>query len=113
MLVLNITKNSQIADRAIKANGFLARMVGLLGRGELASEEALIIDHCQSIHMLFMRFPIDVIFVGRDNRVVGLSQNIKPFQLSKIFFKSSYAVECPVGVIATSKTTLGDEIALR
>jgi len=102
-----LAKNARIADT------FLSRMVGLLDRAALAPQEGLVITRCQSIHMLFMRFPIDVVFVGRDHQVVGLVEGIKPYQLSPIFFRSSYAVEVPEGVIQQSQTARGDIIELR
>ena len=85
-------------------------MKGLLGRGEFPTGEALIITQCQSIHMFFMKFPIDVIFCDDENRVVGLCQEIKPFCLSPIFFKACCAIELPSGMIAASKTQIGDYI---
>jgi len=88
-------------------------MKGLLGRKDLAKDNALIITHCQSIHMFFMKFPIDVVFCDNQNKVVGLCRNIKPFGLSPIYFKSSYAIELPVGVIDSTKISLGDQVEKR
>jgi hypothetical protein len=62
--------------------------------------------------MFFMRFAIDVIFVDKKNSVVGLVKHIKPFRLSPLFFRASYAIETPVGVIVQTKTALGDKIEL-
>jgi len=87
-------------------------MKGLLGGKDFPPGRALVITHCQSIHMFFMQFPIDVIFCDRQNKVVGLCLNIKPFCLSPIFFKASYAIELPVGSIAASKTQPGDQLDL-
>jgi uncharacterized membrane protein (UPF0127 family) len=85
-------------------------MKGLLGRKDFPQGEALVITRCQSIHMFFMNFPIDVVFCDRQNKVVGLCQEIKPFYLSPIFFKASYAIELPAGTIASTKTQLGDQL---
>ena len=87
-------------------------MVGLLNRSSLGAREALIIDHCQSIHMFFMRFAIDVIFVDRNCQVVGLVVGIKPYRLSPIFFKASDAIELKEGAIQESKTQIGDHLQL-
>ena len=89
------------------------RMVGLLDRRSLPDNEALLIPHCQSIHMFFMRFPIDVIFLDKDLRVVGLVRNIKPFHLSPIFFRASSAIEGAVGMIERSQTQLGDLLEIK
>ena len=108
--IYNKTQNTLIAPRAKLADTFITRMVGLLNRSSLAEGEALVIARCQSIHMLFMKFSIDVIFVDKNNRVIGLVQGIKPFQLSKIFWKARFAIEVPIGTIAKTKTAVGDQL---
>ena len=62
--------------------------------------------------MLFMRFAIDVIFVNKDNCVVGVVSSIKPFRLSPIYFNSRFAIELPEGTIAASRTTLGHQVQI-
>jgi hypothetical protein len=62
--------------------------------------------------MFFMRFPIDVIFVDKNNRVVGLVAAIQPYRLSPIFWKASYAIELKTGAIQASLTGVGDIIRL-
>ena len=94
------------------ADTFFSRMTGLLNRKSLKKDEALVITKCQSIHMLFMRFTIDAIFVDKNNCVVGLVKAIKPFQLSPIFFKASYVIEAPAGIIVQTETDLGDKIKI-
>lgn len=111
--ILNSTRGSVVATDVEKADSFSARMKGLLNRESLSDGEALIITRCQSIHMLFMKFPIDVIFVNRENNVVGLVPDIKPFCLSLIFWNASYAVELNVGTIEKSGTRVGDRLEIR
>lgn len=111
--IRNATKNTVIAGQARVADTFLSRMVGLLNRRSLSPDEALIITRCQSIHMFFMRFAIDAIFVDRSNQVVGLVKGIKPFRLSPIFFKSSFVIELPQGSIVQSETSVGDKIEMK
>ena len=110
--IFNISKNTTIARRGSVADSFLTRMVGLLNKKSLQPDEALIITQCQSIHMFFMRFPIDVIFVDKQGRVVGLVERIKPFRLSPIFFKSIYAIEVSEGAIVQTKTEIDDKIEI-
>jgi len=110
--VLNVTQNTLIADNARLADTFISRLVGLLNRSSLEPNEALIITRCQSIHMLFMRFAIDVIFTDRNFVVVGLSPHIKPFRLSPLFLNAYYAVEAPQGTITLTHTRPGDQLKL-
>ena len=107
-MISNLTRGSILATQVTIAKTPQERMKGLLGRGDFPSGEALVITGCQSIHMFFMKFPIDVIFCDSHNKIVGLCENIKPFALSPIFFKASYAIELPAGAISLSNTQVGD-----
>ena len=110
MPIYNLTRNTTLAQQFKTADHFSSRMVGLLNRKSLPEDEALIITRCNSIHMFFMKFSIDVIFLDGGKHVVGLVRAIKPFGLSPIFFKACYAIELAVGVIDQTKTAIGDKI---
>lgn len=110
MRIINHTQNSLIADQVRIADNFLSRLVGLLDRKEIQAGEALIITNCQQIHMFFMKFSIDVIFIDQRNIVVGLVENIAPFAMSPIFFQAHRSIELPPGAIAQTRTSLGDAI---
>ena len=108
MRITNQTKNTVVAEQAQLADTVVSRLVGLLNRSSLLPREALVITDCRSIHMFFMRFSIDVLFVNKDNKVLGLVKNIKPFQMSPYFIRAKKAIELPVGVIDSSRTEKGD-----
>ena len=110
MKIINKTKKSIIAEHTEMADTAVSRMVGLLGRTSLPDGNALIITQCRSIHMLFMKFPIDAVFVDKHNRVAGLVKNIKPFFMSPYFIKAKYVIELPAGVIDKTHTEKKDEI---
>lgn len=112
MKIINKSNNNILADRATIANTAFARMKGLLGRKELSKGEALILDPCNSIHMLFMRFPIDVLFVDKNSRVVKTIFSIKPFQLTRVYFKAKFAIELPSGTILSTSTKEQDPICI-
>lgn len=108
--ILNKTQSTIIAQKSIVADSFVSRMAGLLNRSSLPAGEALIITRCRSIHMAFMRFAIDAIFVDKNGYVIGLCERIKPFRLSPIFFHSDFVIEVSEGVIGQTKTSIGDKI---
>jgi len=112
MKIINLTQKTIIATRALEAKSFFARLKGLLGKKDFSPEDALIIEGCQAIHMFFMKFAIDVIFVDRRNKVVGLVQNIEPFFLSPFFFKARRAIELPKGSIEKFLVHLGDDLEI-
>ena len=112
VFILNTTKNTVIAQKGVLADTFFSRMIGLLNRQSLQRGEALVITRCQSIHMLFMRFSIDAIFIDKNDYVVGLVERLLPFRFSRIFLKANRVIEAPSGVIVQSKTALGDKIEI-
>jgi uncharacterized membrane protein (UPF0127 family) len=67
-MIANLTRNTTIASHVEIAQDPLSRMKGLLGKNDFPKGEALVITHCQSIHMFFMKFPIDVIFCDRQDK---------------------------------------------
>jgi uncharacterized membrane protein (UPF0127 family) len=57
-------------------------MRGLLGRSELAPGEGLLIRPAPSVHTFFMRFPIDVVFLGGDLRVLRVRSDLRPWRMA-------------------------------
>ena len=113
MKIINKTKATTIAENAVVADTFLSRIVGLLNHQSLKAGEALMIEPCQAIHMFFMKFSIDAIFVSKDDRVVGLVEAIRPFQASAIFWQARFVIEVPAGTIKTSRTQKGDTLEIK
>ena len=111
MRIFNKTKNSSLAEKALLADNFFSRAKGLIGRPGIYSGEALVIARCNSIHTFFMQFAIDVLFVDKNNIVVGALNNVKPWRFSPVYWRSGVVIELPIGVIKESKTCEGDEIA--
>ena len=112
MKIVNQTQSSILADSARIADTFFLRLVGLLNQAQISPGEALVITPCHQIHMFFMKFAIDVIFVNQTDHVVGLVENIQPFSLSPIFKEAHRSIELPVGTIAQSRTSIGDTIRI-
>lgn len=110
MKISNISNKNLICQNASLADTPLSRIVGLLKRESLSSDEGMVITHCRSIHMFFMRFAIDVIFIDKNSRIVGLVKSIKPFRMSPYFFKACSAIELAAGTIEKTKTLIGDQI---
>ncbi len=109
---INVTKGVALASELEIATSFAARSQGLLGRSGLKPDTGLLIDPCSSIHMWFMRFPIDVVFLDGKNRVVGLRRNVKPWGMAWSW-RGVKTIELPVGVIATTRTQIGDIVAFQ
>ena len=113
MEVLNTTKGTLLADKAIFAEILWKRLVGLLGRKGLGRGEALVIRPCSGIHTFFMRFPIDVIFLDEELKVVKVIERIPPFRMSLPAFAAKCAIELLSGAIGKSQTEIGDLIEIK
>lgn len=112
--ITNQTRNSVIAAHGELARSFLARGRGLMGRKSLPDQYALVIYPEWSIHTFFMRVPIDVLFVDRKDRVVGLREAMPPNRpfAGVAPWRGHYVIELPAGAIDTTGTTLGDQLDL-
>jgi hypothetical protein len=82
MAVVRKEDGSVVCARCVLADSVWRRMKGLLGRSELPEEEGILIRPCSSIHMLFMRFAIDAVFLDRDLRVLRVAAGLRPWRVA-------------------------------
>ena len=73
---------SVVCERCTIAATPFRRMKGLLGRRELPRDEGLLIQSTSSIHMFFMRFPIDAVFLDKDLAVRRIAGSVKPWHVA-------------------------------
>jgi len=111
MKIINQTKNTILAQEAVVANTVFKRIKGLLAKKDFQQGEALILNPCNSIHTLFMRFPIDVIFLDRQNKVVKVIPGLNPWRFSGVCFSARLCVELPVGTTHSNPTSPGDTLS--
>jgi len=111
MRVFNKTRNRSLIIQGRLADTFWSRLRGLLGATSLRAGEGLILVGEKSIHTLFMKFPIDVIYVDKDCRVIRSDPNMVPFRLGPFVRQSAYVLEIPVGTIAETATKTGDQLS--
>ncbi len=76
--------------KIIKADGFRSRVIGLMGRKDMPDDEALLLSPCSSVHTFFMRFPIDLVWLNREGKVVRLDKGIRPWKIRRC--KNAYQV---------------------
>jgi uncharacterized membrane protein (UPF0127 family) len=96
-----------VCERCVLADTALARMRGLLGRRELPSGEGILLRPASSVHMAFMRFPIDAVFLDRDLRVVKVASGLRPWRAAGS--RGAKAVlEIPAGEAERRGLTVGD-----
>jgi uncharacterized protein len=100
------------------ARSWLARGLGLMGRRSLAPGEGLFLPGTNSIHMLFMRFPIDCLFLGAQREdgsrvVVGTREHLQPWRGVVWWARGANGtVEMPAGSLAAAGLRRGDVVRL-
>ena len=110
--VENSTKGSLVAERVRVASSIRDRTVGLLGSSGLDDDEGLWIERSPSIHMFFMRFAIDAVFVNASGRVTKVVPDLRPWRAVWWAPGARDCLELPVGAAARSDTQPGDELRL-
>jgi uncharacterized protein len=112
MQAINVTQNKTLADPLVVADTFLSSLIGLLGKRNLPPGHGLWIHPCQSVHTMWMLFPIDVIFLDRNKVVVHCIENMKPFRLSKHIGNAKSVLELPTHTINKTQTLPGDQVEI-
>jgi uncharacterized protein len=118
----NRTRSSDLALDVEVAGSLWAKFMGLMGRPSLAPGAGLWLPDSNGIHMMFMRFPIDAVFVGkpveaaggaaggaRPRPVVAVHPGLKAWTGIVPFVRGAHGVlELPVGAVEASGTQVGD-----
>ena len=109
--LVNVGRGTVLATRIEAAFESAARNRGLLGREGLAPGSAMVIAPSNSVHMFFMRFPLDIVFVAKDGTVVKACPNVRPWRIA-LSWRAFAVVEGPVGMIGQTGTQPGDTLAV-
>lgn len=101
-----------IASHLVRADRMLARMRGLLWRKELNPNEGLWITPCNSIHMFFMRFSIDAIFVDEHLQIVRVCENLATWRMARGGKYAHSVLELRAGKAAFFNLRVGDRLEI-
>ena len=108
-LLRNMTTGAVLARRVEPALDSRTRRRGLLGRDGLPDGTALVIAPSNAVHTFFMRFAIDVIFVGRDGRVMKVRTGV-PARRLLVSLRAFCVIETAVG--CCGQVAAGDRLEL-
>lgn len=111
-IVENVTRGTVVGDRIRVASSTRDRTVGLLRTPALGPGEGLWIERSPSIHMFFMPYAIDAVFVADDGRVTKVVANLRPWRVVWWAPGARDCLELPVGAAAASMTGVGDRLQL-
>lgn len=108
----------EVLGRLTVAGSFWARLRGLIGRPAPARGGGLLLPGATGVHMLFMRYPIDCLFLGAEaadgtRPVVGLRPALPPWRGVVWYVRGARAAaELPVGTLAAARLAVGDRMRL-
>lgn len=108
----NKSKQLMIVDHVDVAFHCFVRMKGLIGKKEY-KDRALLIKPCQQVHTWFMTFPIDVLFLDENDRVIAKQQRLRQWKVSKKMKRAVTVIEAAADVFSDEKVTVGDELMIK
>lgn len=79
---------------------------------DLAVDEGLLLVPCNSVHSMFMRFPIDLLFLDRNFMVIRIIERFKPWKATPIFRNCYQVIELKAGVASKKGVSVKDELEI-
>jgi uncharacterized protein len=116
LVVRNVSRGTALATRVETAGGLWGKFMGLMGRKALRADHALWLPDSNGIHMMFMRFPIDAVFLGRlqgdgTRPVLSVHRDLRPWTgLVPLIRGAKGVLEVPAGTVEATGTTKGDAV---
>jgi uncharacterized membrane protein (UPF0127 family) len=101
-----LTANGEtICHKMIMATTHFSRMKGLMFSDSLPDCDGFLIKPCNSIHTFFMRYPLDILFLDKEFRIVKALYNLAPWKVTWIYFKSNQVLEMRAGTLKKNLNT--------
>lgn len=111
MKAFNLASGKEVARNLMVAETLFSRTRGLLGKATLPEGEGLLIRPCKGVHTFLMKFPIDVLFLDKQNRIIHTIKDLKPQRMTKVLFACASVIELPTGTVRASDAVVGNELA--
>jgi hypothetical protein len=110
--LVNAETGAVIARRVERASGIWRRTVGLLGRSGLQPGEGLALEPCNGVHTFGMRFPLDILVLDRDGRVLRAEAGVLPNRVVAPTPGGRTTLELGPGTLQSTIAGLGDRLTL-
>jgi uncharacterized protein len=112
MKIKTENKTCEIPIKIYKYETFNKRLKGLMFRLQPLHNEGILLSPCNSIHMFFMFFSIDVIFLNKHNQIIYYKENVKPWTVIFPIKHAVAVIELPTNTISKYSFQIGDKIEL-
>lgn len=103
---------SVVCDNCLIAESPWLRTKGLLGRRDLPDGEGILLRPASSIHMAFMRFPIDAVFLAKDLTVLKVVRELAPWRMASRW-RAHSVLELPAGTCERRGVHEGDRLTIQ
>ncbi|MHC1721447.1 MAG: DUF192 domain-containing protein [Clostridiaceae bacterium] len=108
MILVNKKDGTVISENVIVADTFLKRLKGLMFTKELPKQDSMLLKPCNEIHMFFMNYSLDVLYLDKNMKVVHIDEQLKPGKIGKRVKESISVIELPDGRIKDAGLKVGD-----
>ena len=109
--LVHVATGRVLAETLEKPRTFIGRGIGLMFRARLPEGHGMLIDPCNGIHMLFMRFAIDAVFLDRRDRVKKVYRRVPPWiGVVWLVWGAEKVVELPAGRLDGLDLPVGDQL---
>jgi hypothetical protein len=105
LVLFNKTTGKKVIQKVFSAKTHWQKMKGLMFEDVKKFDYALVFHLPReskaeaTIHMVFVFFPIDVIYLDKEKKVVDIAKNVQPFTLGYTPKKpAKFFVELPAGL---------------
>lgn len=121
---MNKSNKKTLVRKIEPADSIWKKTRGLMFRKSMPSDLGMLMDFGRDtkagIWMLFMRFPIDIIYIDRQNKVVDIKENIRPMSLNPLTWRvyypkkpARYVLEVAAGTAKKKETEINNELSFR
>ncbi len=108
---LDLASGEVVCERCLVAASWGLRFRGLMGKKELPAGEGILLRPCASVHTMFMRFPIDVVFCDRDLRVLAVAPEVPKWRM-RSQRGARVVIELAMGEAARRGIVTGEQLRL-
>lgn len=109
----NATRGQVLGDRIRAADNPWTRLRGLMFHRSLERGGGLWLTPCKQVHTFWMRFPIDVLFLDREHRVLVALLHVRRGRITPLVRGAAGCLELPAGVLSATGTQEGDRILVK
>lgn len=115
-MLKNKTKNKVLAKKAKVCKNIFSKAIGLMFSDRKTLKTLIFIfnkEKTTPLHMFFVFYPIDVLFLNKNKKVIEIKENLKPFRIIIPKKPAKYIIELPNKTIKKTNTKIGDTISFK